>query len=150
MDTPVISSIAIFNLTKTTAHISYRTDTKCQTKIDYGTTTSYGSTSTDATLVNRHGVQLASLSAGTTYHYKITATDTNGNITATADRTFVSRLSNYVPGDVNGDGSVTLTDLSIVASNWKKTGRTLVQGNLDNDPVGLVDEIDIAIVSSNV
>jgi len=38
-----------------------------------------------------------------------------------------------VPGDVNGDGSVDLSDLSILLSNYGKSGMQRINGDLNND-----------------
>jgi peptidoglycan/xylan/chitin deacetylase (PgdA/CDA1 family) len=50
-------------------------------------------------------------------------------------------------GDVNGDGAINLNDLSIVSSNWNKTGMTAAQGDLNGD--GAVNLNDLSILSSN-
>lgn len=50
-------------------------------------------------------------------------------------------------GDVNGDGVINLNDLSIVSSNWNKTGMTAAQGDLNSD--GAVNLNDLSILSSN-
>lgn len=50
-------------------------------------------------------------------------------------------------GDINGDGAVNLNDLSILSSNWNKTGMTAAQGDLNGD--GAVNLNDLSILSSN-
>ncbi len=50
-------------------------------------------------------------------------------------------------GDINGDGSVNLNDLSILSSNWNKTGMTAAQGDLNGD--GSINLNDLSILSSN-
>jgi len=47
-------------------------------------------------------------------------------------------------GDVNGDGQVNLTDVSIAISHWKKTGQTKSQGDVNGD--GQVNLTDISII----
>ena len=59
-------------------------------------------------------------------------------------------LLNYSgPGDANGDGRVDVNDLTIVLSNFGKTGVGWMQGCMDGDPTGTVDVNDLTIVLSN-
>ena len=51
------------------------------------------------------------------------------------------------PGDVNGDGAVNALDLSIIASNWQKSGVTSAQGDLNGD--GAVNALDLSILATN-
>jgi hypothetical protein len=48
-----------------------------------------------------------------------------------------------VPGDVNGDGHVTIIDLSTVLTNYAKSG-TRAQGDLNGD--GVVNIVDLSTV----
>jgi len=50
------------------------------------------------------------------------------------------------PGDLNGDGVVNAADLSILLSNWNKTGSTAAQGDLNGD--GVVNAADLSILLS--
>lgn len=51
------------------------------------------------------------------------------------------------PGDVNGDNAIDALDLSIILSNWNKTGQTKAQGDLNSD--GTVDALDLSTVLTN-
>ena len=53
------------------------------------------------------------------------------------------------PGDANGDGRVDINDLTIVLTNFGKTGRVWSQGSMDGDPAGTVDINDLALVLAN-
>jgi hypothetical protein len=60
-----------------------------------------------------------------------------------------SNLSSTPPpvaviGDLNGDGKVDAADLSILLSNWGKTGATAAQGDLDCD--GVINATDLSIL----
>ncbi|MCA9346427.1 polysaccharide deacetylase family protein [Candidatus Saccharibacteria bacterium] len=52
-----------------------------------------------------------------------------------------------VLGDIDGSGKVDALDLSIVLSNWGKTGMTLADGDLDAS--GTVDALDLSLVLTN-
>ncbi|MBY0275122.1 CehA/McbA family metallohydrolase [Candidatus Binatia bacterium] len=73
------SPVAIVNgpgtssVTSCSATVSWYTTKPSDTRIDYGTTTTYGSVLTDPTQVSSHLVTLAGLPSGTTIHYKVTS-----------------------------------------------------------------------------
>ena len=56
-------------------------------------------------------------------------------------------LKNSGPGDANGDGRVDVNDLTIVLTNFGKTGTSWTQGEFTGD--GTVDINDLTIVLSN-
>ena len=53
------------------------------------------------------------------------------------------------PGDANGDGKVDINDLTVVLSNFGRTGCAWSQGSMDGDSTGKVDINDLTIVLSN-
>ena len=53
----------------------------------------------------------------------------------------------FLPGDVNGDGSVFEDDLTIINENWQQTATGWATGDLNNDNV--TDGLDMNIVGSN-
>lgn len=84
---PVISNIAV-TPTSSGATITWNTDAAASSQVFYGTTASYGaSTTLDSTLVTSHSVTLSGLTASTTYHYQIQSANSAGTATF-ADRTF--------------------------------------------------------------
>jgi probable HAF family extracellular repeat protein len=58
-------------------------------------------------------------------------------------------LDYLMPGDANGDGKVDINDLTVVLTNYGKTGMSWSQGCMDGDPTGTVDINDLTIVLSN-
>ncbi|MCX5801799.1 MAG: phospholipase D-like domain-containing protein [Candidatus Eisenbacteria bacterium] len=67
------------SLTTTSAMIFWTTNTASTSVVDYGPTTSYGSTTLDTlNLVTNHAVQLTGLSPNTVYHYKVSSKDALG------------------------------------------------------------------------
>jgi hypothetical protein len=84
---PTISNISA-NTTLTGATISWSTNEKADTYVDFGTTNQYGKTAGQMDMVTEHVVTLSNLSAFTTYHYSIRSKDAAGNQTKTADSTF--------------------------------------------------------------
>ena len=54
-----------------------------------------------------------------------------------------------IPGDLNGDGHVNLTDLSIMATNYGLSGSAIINPAADIDHDGVVNLTDLSILASN-
>ena len=88
---PTISGVLTSGITPTSATITWTTDEPATGQVQYGLTTSYGSTTTlDATLVSSHSVSLSDLSPGTTYHYRVISKDAAQNEAASEDDAFTT------------------------------------------------------------
>jgi len=89
---PLISNIRVSAITTSAATITWTTNETATSRVEYGLTTAYGSTTTlDSTLVTSHSVRLTGLRSGTTYHYRVISTDAAGNVTVSGDRTFKTK-----------------------------------------------------------
>jgi Domain of unknown function (DUF4082)/Bacterial Ig-like domain len=82
-----ISNVSSTNVTTTSATINWTTNAAANSRVDYGTTTAYGSVASDPTMVTSHSASLTGLTASTTYHYKITSQANTGETAATGDFT---------------------------------------------------------------
>ncbi|HTN42830.1 MAG TPA: fibronectin type III domain-containing protein, partial [Nitrospiria bacterium] len=88
---PVISGITASNITNTGAIITWATNEASSSQVEYGTTTSYGSSTTlNSTLVTSHSVTLTGLAASTTYHYRVKSADASSNLATSGDNTFTT------------------------------------------------------------
>jgi len=88
---PAISAVAASNVTVNGANITWATDEPATSQVDYGTATSYGSSTTlDTSLVTSHAQALAGLQSNTTYHYRVRSTDAANNTTTSGDNTFTT------------------------------------------------------------
>ena len=54
-----------------------------------------------------------------------------------------------VPGDVTGDGTTSFADLSVISSNYGKTGCSFSQGNIIGDPAGSIGCADLSYVAAH-
>jgi len=84
-----VSSIA----TDSTATITWTTNEAGSSKVDYGTTSSYGTSTTEtdtSTRVTSHSVSLTGLSSCLHYHYRVRSTDSVSNETIGEDNTFTT------------------------------------------------------------
>jgi len=88
---PVISSVSVTQLTESSAVIAWTTDEPADSKVDYGTSESYSSsTPLSAVLVKSHTQMLTGLSPKTLYHFRVKSKDAAGNLTESADFTFTT------------------------------------------------------------
>ena len=85
---PVISNVSTA-VTSTSTTISWTTSEPATSDIEYGTTTSYGSSvGKDGTLTTSHTRTFANPTPPGTYHFRIVSADSNGNTSFGKDRTF--------------------------------------------------------------
>jgi O-glycosyl hydrolase len=88
---PTIANVAASAVSSTGASIVWSTNEPADTRVEWGTTASYGqSTIFDAGLVTSHMHKLRGLLPATTYHFRVHSTDASGNSTASADHTFTT------------------------------------------------------------
>ncbi len=86
---PVISAVSSYGITTSGATIMWATNEPADGQVEYGTSTSYGSsTALDGTRTNSHLQNLAGLAAGTLYHYRVKSRDAAGNLATSNDYTF--------------------------------------------------------------
>jgi hypothetical protein len=120
---PVITNVAASSITTTGATITWTTNVLSNTRVDYGTTTAYGSQTTLLTaLVTSHSQAITGLTAGTLYHYRVRSTDGSGNATISGDFTFTTQaatglvITNVAAGSITTTGA-TITFTTNVAGN---------------------------------
>jgi parallel beta-helix repeat protein len=91
---------------KTNSTINWTTQESANSSINYGTTLSLGSSSTNSTLVLTHIILLEGLSEGTVYYYNMTSCDFDGNCTVTEGNTFTTSVT---PTETQVGGSTSAT-----------------------------------------
>jgi len=92
-DPPVISNIAVTNVTPTSATVSWSTNNPADGQVDYGTTTAYGFASASANNFQgalNHSVTLSSLTSNTAYHFRVRSKTATSNATVSNDRMFTT------------------------------------------------------------
>jgi len=90
---PSIGGISVTHRTPASVTINWNTD-GVATAIEYGTSPFYGQSASPAPGVeNNYSVDLSGLSMNTTYHYRITARDSQGNIAVSEDNAFLTGFS---------------------------------------------------------
>jgi len=87
---PVIGSVQASGISASGATVTWTTDTASDTTVQYGLTTSYGSSASTSGLVTSHTQGLSGLSASTQYHYRVQSTDGFGQVSVSGDFTFTT------------------------------------------------------------
>ncbi|RPJ27526.1 MAG: hypothetical protein EHM35_14175, partial [Planctomycetaceae bacterium] len=86
---PVISAVSSGTPGVSSVTITWSTDELSDSQVEYGSTASYGnSTTLDATRVTSHSVGISSLVSGSLYHYRVKSRDAAGNLATGTDNTF--------------------------------------------------------------
>jgi hypothetical protein len=131
--------------TTTTATITWTSAVPANSQIKYGRTTSYGSKSAlNSNLVATHSVALTSLTAGTTYHYRVLSADCTGVLVTGLDNVFTTpatvinvsispTTATMSPGGTE-QFSAQVTNTSNTAVTWSATSGTVSTTGLFTAP----------------
>jgi hypothetical protein len=112
---PILSSIASSSITDSAADITWTTDEASDSVVEYGLTTDYGSSESNASLVTSHSISLSGLADETLYHYRVKSTDSQGNESISSDQTFTTDAAPDVTGPVIS--GISVSGLSAVGVN---------------------------------
>jgi len=136
---PVISGISVpLNaITQTSARIDWVTDEVATTQIEFGTTDSYGSTTTlDTSLSTDHAQTLTGLTPGTLYHYRVISEDRVGNQSVSVDATFTTdavsvsvAISNVDSSGLTPYSATVSWDTDVAADSQVEYGTTAAYGS---------------------
>ncbi|EEF61713.1 fibronectin type III domain-containing protein [Pedosphaera parvula] len=105
---PAISNVAATGITGTAATITWATDISSDSVVEYGATTSYGSSATNAALTFNHSVSLSGLVVSTTYHYHVKSRSASLNQTISGDLTFTTASAGSVSDIIIDNTSATV------------------------------------------
>ncbi len=139
---PSISSVASSGVSGSGATITWTTNEASDTQVEYGTTTSYGgSTSLNSAMVASHSATLSGLSSSTLYHYRVKSRDVSGNLATSGDFTLTTTAGSSGP-PAAGRQNVVWTGIV----NCSASGNTLqkVGGRDDTPDAGAVSQQSIA------
>jgi hypothetical protein len=131
--------------TATTATITWTTAVPANSQVAYGTTTSYGSSSVlNSNLVTTHSAALTSLTAGTTYHYRVLSADSTGVLVTGLDNVFttptaaitisISPTTATVASGGTQQFSAQITNTSNTAVTWSATSGSVSTSGLFTAP----------------
>jgi RNA polymerase subunit RPABC4/transcription elongation factor Spt4 len=106
---PKITNVKVTNLVGSSAEITWNTDEPATSQVSYGTSATYGTlqpSQTDTTLQTFHDVSLYGLAPTTTFHFKVTSRDADGNEASSPDATFATAQP---PGSAIGNSAPDFT-----------------------------------------
>jgi inosine-uridine nucleoside N-ribohydrolase len=104
---PVITAVSAGSVTSSGATVGWATDEPSDSQVEFGLTSSYGSSSTlGPSLVVSHSVTLSGLASGTTYHYRVKSRDAAANLATSSDFTFTTSSGNAGPVPVIVDTDI--------------------------------------------
>ena len=127
---PTISTVTATNITSSSATITWTTNEAATSQVNYGLTTSYGSTTTlDPTLVTAHSVAITGLAPNTTYNYRVRSRDAAGNERVSVNSTFVTAAgADTVAPTVQAINRVGSTPTNATSVSWTVTFSESVTG----------------------
>jgi chitodextrinase len=94
---PVISNIKVLEITTSSAVISWVTDKRADSIVNYGLDRNYGVVR-DPTFTTEHQVVLSNLLPNTDYYFQVVSVDENGNQAALKGFTFTTKKLVEIPG----------------------------------------------------
>jgi hypothetical protein len=149
---PVISAVSSSSITSTSAIITWTTDQASSSQVNYGTSLSYGSSSTlSSSLVTSHSVTLTGLTPGTTYDFDVvstngsslTATSTNYSFATTAPAAPV--ISAVASGSITSTSAVITWTTDQASSSQVKYGTTQTYGLMSGQNNSLVTSHSVTL-----
>jgi hypothetical protein len=139
------ATVAAASVAPTSAVITWQTNKPSDQQVIYGTTTSYGlSTSPDPTLSLSHSQTLTNLQPETTYHFRVRSRDEGGSVAQSADLTFTTPIEVLIStlsptggtigtqvvingkgfGTTSTDGVVTFSGVTAPVVSWGESSIT--------------------------
>ena len=133
---PVISGVASSSITSSGATINWTTNEASDSRVEYGTTTGYGSlTAQDTTLATSHVVSMTNLTSATLYHYRARSKDATGNLAVSGDFTLTTAPADLTPPAVSitapAPGAIVSNSVTVSASASDNVGVAGIQFKLN-------------------
>jgi len=128
---PTISNVQVTNVTSSSATVTWETDVASTSQVIYGTTVSYGqSTTEDTSMVTSHSVTLSGLAPNTVYH--LVARSVGGNSLAgySSDTSFLTQNApiEIIVDNLQGTSTGTWTPMTD-SGGWPTTASQYVCAN---------------------
>jgi len=97
---PQISNISVSSITPSSALVTWVTDELSSSVVEYGPTSSYGSTASGSSPVASHSVMLSNLLPDAMYHFRVLSEDTAGNGASSEDLIFQTLPVDVTPPEI--------------------------------------------------
>ncbi len=96
-DPATVADVQATSIADDNATITWTTSLAATSVVEYGTSVSYGATVTETDSVTTHSVALTSLSPNTSYHYRVSGADSNGQTFTSGDFSFTTASPPTLP-----------------------------------------------------
>ena len=131
---PRISRIHVTNVTSTTATVTWVTNERADSSVEYGLSRYYrNQTVTDPALVTVHSQVMRGLSARTTYYYRVRSRDAAGNLRVSSGYSFKT-----LAAAPTGDQTAPTISLTAPAAGTTVAGTAVTVSASASDSVGVV------------
>jgi hypothetical protein len=129
--TPTISGVTAVSVLSTSAVIDWTTNVAANSQVEYGTTTSYGlSTTLDSNSVTSHSESISGLAVSTLYHYRVHSSDSAGSAVS-GDFTFTTQAALLTGSSIGALAG------SMLPGTWAQLNTNNFQsGNIFDPPDG--------------
>jgi hypothetical protein len=126
---PIISNVRSSDTAATSIIIRWNTNEYTNSRVEYGTTASYGSSTVlDANLVTIHTQPISGLTSSTTYHYRVRSSDASGNETISGDYTFLTLTPDVTAPTIDSVRATGVTTSSATIQ-WRTNELSTTQAN---------------------
>jgi len=85
-----VNAVQVGGITANSATITWTSTNPANGRVDYGTSATYGSSVTDASIVASHSMTVTGLAPNTVYHFKVTSVDNYAQTASSLDATFTT------------------------------------------------------------
>jgi O-glycosyl hydrolase len=133
-----ISNVQATAQTVTKFQVSWSTNIPANSKVEYGTTVSYGSSTANTAPVAAHQLTVESVSPATLYHYRVRSVDAKNNEAVSTDFTYSTPDSTPPTISITSPSPATTLSgtVNVTASATDNIGVASVQFQLDGVNVG--------------
>ncbi len=139
---PVISSLTVLGIMENGATVNWNTNESSTSRVEYGTTTAYGSmTILDTSMQTSHVQNLSGLNAGTVYHIRVISMDEAGNVAVSGDFTFKTSesldttppvISSVTASGITENGAIISWTTNEASTSRLEYGTTTAYGSSTN------------------
>lgn len=139
---PKLSSSNVANISLTSAQISASFDEDVVMTIEYGESAGYGAQTMPASVfANTHSVTISGLKAGTTYHYRVKATDKYSNMFTGPDQTFKTME--------DPNNTPVITQVYLIDSSTDQPVKVLTSGDNEINLAEVGSQLNISAEANN-
>jgi hypothetical protein len=133
---PIISSVTSSGITGSGATITWSTNEASDSQVEYGTTSSYGSSTTlNTSMVTSHSQSLSGLASSTTYYFRVKSKDAAGNLAVSSGSTFTTldttapTISSVTSSGITGTGATITWSTNEASDSQVEYGTTSSYGS---------------------